>query len=80
MEEMGYPSEQDWPDMKIYPEFPTFQKNFRKKDFEGRSLKIWAHRNPFKNISSKAFYLVCVLSKEVFKFLYSCSLNNYCKK
>lgn len=58
MEEMGYPSEQDWPDMKIYPEFPTFQKNFRKKDFDGRSLKIWAHRNPFKNISSKAFYLL----------------------
>jgi len=42
---MGYPQEKEWPDIRIMPEFPTFQKDFRKQMYQGCHLNKYMDKH-----------------------------------
>nr|CAB3229351.1 cyclin-dependent kinase 1-like [Phallusia mammillata] len=45
---MGFPQEKDWEDIRKMPEFPTFQKDFRKQNYGGCSLVKYLDKHKIK--------------------------------
>ncbi|CAK8672619.1 unnamed protein product [Clavelina lepadiformis] len=57
---MGFPMEKDWEDIRKMPEFPTFQKDFRKQNYTGCSLVKYLEKHKI-NKDSRAFALLLKL-------------------
>ena len=49
--------EKDWEDIRIMPEFPTFQKDFRKQNYAGYSLCKYMEKHKIRS-EMKSFSLV----------------------
>ncbi|XP_078493337.1 cyclin-dependent kinase 19-like isoform X2 [Ciona intestinalis] len=54
---MGFPMEKDWEDIRKMPEFPTFQKDFRKQNYTGCSLVKYLEKHKIGK-ETKAFTLL----------------------
>jgi len=57
---MGFPQEKDWEDIRIMPEFPTFQKDFRKPSYHGFSLMKYMDKHKIRH-DMKSFALLSKL-------------------
>lgn len=57
---MGYPLDKDWEDIRRMPEYPTFQKDFRKQNYATASLAKYMDKHKVKS-DSKAFILLSKL-------------------
>ena len=57
---MGFPLEKDWEDIRKMPEFPTFQKDFRKQNYNNCSLVKYLEKHKIKQ-ETREFSLVCSL-------------------
>jgi len=60
---MGFPVEKDWVDIRTMPEFPQFQKDFRKGNYVGCSLQKYLNKHKISQ-EDKAFGLVSASTVE----------------
>jgi len=73
---MGFPQEKDWEDIRKMPEFPTFQKDFRKQNYNSCSLVKYLEKHKVKQETREFSLLLKLLTMDPLKRITSEAAKN----